>query len=64
MCPGRTYFATQKASWREDVRRVDDGAQVRWVTELALKRGLSIGFSGYYQRHIKAPNGQTTYLTS
>lgn len=44
----------QEASWREDARRVDNGAQVRRVTELALKRGPSVDFSGYYQRHIKA----------
>lgn len=43
----------QEASFREDARRVDNGAQVRRVTELALKRGPSIDFAGYYQRHIK-----------
>lgn len=42
----------QEASWREDARRVDNGAQVRRVTELALKRGPSVDFSGYYQRHV------------
>ena len=44
----------QEASWREDARRVDNGAQVRRVAELALKRGPSVDFSGYYQRHVKA----------
>jgi transposase-like protein len=44
----------QEASFREDARRVDNGTQVRRVTELALKRGPSIDFAGYYQRHIKA----------
>jgi hypothetical protein len=44
----------QEASFREDARRVDNGAQVRRVTELALKRGPSIDFAGYYQRHVKA----------
>ena len=43
----------QEASWREDARRVDNGAQVRRVTELALKRGPSVDFAGYYQRHIE-----------
>ena len=44
----------QEASWREDARRVDNGAQVRRVAELALRRGPSIDFTGYYQRHIMA----------
>jgi hypothetical protein len=35
------------------IRRVDNGAQVRRVTELALKRSPSVDFAGYYQRHIK-----------
>ncbi len=43
----------QEASWREDARRVDNGAQVRRVAELALHRGPSVDFAGYYQRHIK-----------
>jgi hypothetical protein len=41
----------QEASFREDARRVDNGAQVRRVAELALHRGPSIDFAGYYQRH-------------
>jgi len=44
----------QESAFREDARRVDNGAQVRRVTELALKRGPSVDFSGYYQRHVKA----------
>ena len=44
----------QEASWREDARRVDNGAQVRRVAELALHRGPSVDFAGYYQRHVKA----------
>ena len=43
----------QEASWREDARRVDNGAQVRRVTQLALGRGPSVDFGGYYQRHLK-----------
>jgi len=44
----------QESAFREDARRVDNGAQVRRVTQLALTRGPSIDFSGYYQRHIQA----------
>jgi transposase-like protein len=44
----------QESAWREDARRVDNGAQVRRVAELALKHGASVDFTGYYQRHIKA----------
>jgi hypothetical protein len=44
----------QEASFREDARRVDNGAQVRRVVELALHRGPSVDFSGYWQRHLKA----------
>jgi transposase-like protein len=44
----------QESAWREDARRVDNGAQVRRVTELALKSKPSVDFSGYYQRHFKA----------
>jgi transposase-like protein len=43
----------QESAWREDARRVDNGAQVRRVTELALQRGPSIDFAGYYQRHLE-----------
>ena len=42
----------QESAWREDARRVDNGAQVRRVAELALHRGPSVDFGGYYQRHI------------
>jgi len=49
------YFLryAKESAWREDARRVDNGAQVRRVTELALHRGPSIDFAGYYQRHVK-----------
>jgi len=43
----------QEASWREDNRRVPNGEQTRSVTALALKRGPSVDFGGYWQRHIK-----------
>jgi len=42
----------QESAWREDARRVDNGAQARHVTQLALHRGPSVDFAGYYQRHI------------
>lgn len=42
----------QESAWREDARRVDNGAQVRRVTQLALGRGPSVDFAGYYQRHV------------
>lgn len=41
----------QEAAWREDARRVDNGAQVRRVTELGLGRKPSVDFCGYWQRH-------------
>jgi len=44
----------QESAWREDQRRIDNGGQVRRVTQLALSRGPSVDFAGYYQRHIKA----------
>ena len=44
----------QEAAFREDARRQDNGAQVRRVTQLALSRGPSVDFGGYYQRHVKA----------
>lgn len=43
----------QEASFREDNRRQDNGAQVRRVAQLALGRAPSIDFAGYYQRHIQ-----------
>jgi len=50
----RTFYAMHRSAWREDARRVDNGAQVRRVTQLALNSKPSVDFSGYYQRHIKA----------
>jgi hypothetical protein len=44
----------QESSWREDNRRVSNGEQTRNVAALAMKRGPSIDFGGYWQRHIKA----------
>lgn len=42
----------QESAWREDNRRVSNGAQVDRVASLALKRGKSVDFTGYWQRHI------------
>lgn len=44
----------QEAAWREDNRRVDNGAQVRRVAALALASKPSVDFAGYYQRHKAA----------
>ena len=50
-----TYWLrhAQEASWREDNRRVDNGAQVRRIAGLAMKRKPSVDFTGYWQRHVK-----------
>jgi len=42
----------QEASWREDNRRQANGEQVTRVAGLALKRGKSVDFGGYWQRHV------------
>jgi ISXO2-like transposase domain len=44
----------QESSWREDNRRVANGDQVSHVAALAMKRGKSVDFTGYWQRHIAA----------
>lgn len=44
----------QESAWREDQRRLDNGAQVHRVTQLALTNKPSVDFAGYYQRHVKA----------
>jgi hypothetical protein len=44
----------QEASWREDHRRVSNGDQVHLVSGLAMKRGPSVDFCGYWQRHAVA----------
>jgi hypothetical protein len=41
----------QESSWREDNRRVANGDQTRAVAALAMGRGPSVDFSGYWQRH-------------
>jgi len=42
----------QESSWREDNRRVSNGEQVGRLASLAMKRGKSVDFTGYWQRHI------------
>src|ERR1700730_5156580 len=42
----------QESSWREDNRRVSNGDQVSRIAHLAMKRGKSVDFTGYWQRHI------------
>jgi len=39
---------------REDNRRVANGEQTQRVAHLAMKRGPSVNFSGYWQRRVKA----------
>ncbi|MEH2472999.1 transposase-like protein [Nitrobacteraceae bacterium AZCC 2161] len=44
----------QESSWREDNRRTSNGEQVTRVASLAMKRGKSVDFTGYWQRHCEA----------
>jgi transposase-like protein len=44
----------QESSWREDNRRVSNGDQVNRVAHLAMKRGKSVDFTGYWQRHVQS----------
>jgi ISXO2 transposase-like protein len=44
----------QESSWREDNRRVSNGDQVNRIATLALKRGKSVDFTGYWQRHVQS----------
>jgi hypothetical protein len=41
-----------ETSRREDNRRVSNGDQVSRVATLAMKRGKSVDFTGYWQRHV------------
>ena len=40
----------QEASWREDHRRESNGDQAHMISGLAMKRGPSVDFDGYWQR--------------
>lgn len=44
----------QESTWREDNRRVANGEQTQRVAHLAMRRGPSVDFSGYWQRRVKA----------
>jgi hypothetical protein len=44
----------QEASWREDNRRIDNGAQVSRLAGLAMASKASVDFTGYWQRHNAA----------
>lgn len=44
----------QESSWREDNRRLSNGEQVNRLAGLAIQRGKSVDFTGYWQRHITA----------
>ena len=43
----------QDSSWSEDNRRLSNGEQVNRLAALSLKRGKSVDFGGYWQRHSK-----------
>ena len=49
-------YASEMA-WREDARRVDNGAQLLLVGLAVLTDGPSIGWRGYWQRHRKTVRG-------
>jgi hypothetical protein len=44
----------QEANWCEDNRRMPNGEQVNRLAGLAVKRGKSVDFTGYWQRHVAA----------
>ena len=46
-----TLRYAQESAWREDNRREANGHQVKRVVKLALGKGKSVDFSGYWQRH-------------
>jgi hypothetical protein len=43
----------QERSWRGDNGRLSNGEQVNRLAALSLKRGKSVDFGGYRQRHSK-----------
>jgi hypothetical protein len=53
----------QESSWWEDNRRVSNGDQVGRVTALAMKRGKSVDFTGYWKRHIAESIGEAGATT-
>jgi hypothetical protein len=49
--PGLIRFAAEVA-WRENNRRVANGAQTDRVVTLAIRHRPSVDFAGYWQRHL------------
>jgi hypothetical protein len=47
----RICFATRKGNVARGNRCVDNGEQVDRIGSLAMMRGKSVDFSGYWQRH-------------
>jgi hypothetical protein len=45
-----------KRHWREDHRRISNGEQAHMVSGLAMKRGPSVDFCGYWQRGLGKNN--------
>jgi hypothetical protein len=43
----------QERCWTGDNRRLSNGEQVNRLAALSLKRGKSVDFGGYWQRHSK-----------
>jgi transposase-like protein len=43
----------QEAAWREDHRRVANGAQTDRIVSLAMRHRPSVDFAGYWQRHLQ-----------
>jgi hypothetical protein len=54
----------QESSWREDNRRVSNGDQLSRVAALAMKRGKSVDFTGYWQRILPADRPTGGYPAS
>ena len=51
--PVHTFCGTLKSRLGEDNGRVSNGEQVNRLAALSLKRGKSVDFGGYWQRHSK-----------
>jgi hypothetical protein len=48
----RSRIESTDGTWQAINRRVSNGDQVTRVAALAMKRGKSVDFTGYWQRHI------------
>jgi hypothetical protein len=51
--PDHLLRYAQESSWREDNRRISNGDQVNCIASLAMKRGKSVDFTGYWQRDVE-----------